>query len=178
MVKIGEISMDLNFHQMEVLKENKTRIMERIKLDSAFLNSICISFEASILDVAGIGGTRLVIQHPIEEDWIIKIAFSSEGIEGNRDELNTYKSAPENRRHRIGETFFISDDGVILEMRRYTPFESEDDLEMYAEEIADILKDLRFIHYRDPPYYHSFGLDGDGNVVVIDFGETEAIEWL
>lgn len=164
--------------QIEKLKETLNTINRKGKVaDINTINSIIICMDT--FEPLGIGGSRLVVSHPTKDDYVLKIALDSCGIEGNVDEYNTYTNAPDKIKKFLGKVGEIYCSGVALEMKYYVPLESEDEFQNYKEEYNNLMKKIRFIHYKDDMYYHAFGIDEETEkFICIDYGETEKIEIL
>lgn len=164
--------MKLNETQQNMVARLREMINTREKPTEIFVGELCKAFDGHVLtSFYGIGGTRIVIAHP-SMDMVLKIAFTEEGIIGNRDEHNAYRNAPRNLRAHLGEVGDILEDGMILEMKYYEPMK-EEEFEDYEEQLEELLEMIDFVHYQDPPYFHSFGVSEEGQLVLIDYGETE-----
>jgi len=174
------IPMQLNDEQSVIIQELNEHIKNgtfRNGLNSDIVLRICTAFKGHpLFSIRGSGGTRLVIDSPFNDDCILKIAFNHEGVMGNNDEFTAYHAMPNTIKRHLAEPRQRLADGIILEMTYYEPLTEEYELDEYMEELSTILQKISFIHYTDPPYYHSFGVDTDGSLIVLDYGETEKIK--
>jgi hypothetical protein len=158
-----------------MLDELKENIEKKEIPDYSFIEFLCVVFGGPFSTLVGIGGTRIVISKP-SNNSVLKFAFNELGIEGNIDESIIYDKTPNSLKEKIGKVNGIFEDGLILEMEYYKPIE-EDDFIDYQNELNEFYNLVEFIHYLDPPYFHSFGTNSIGNLVLIDYGETEKISF-
>lgn len=165
--------MILNENQQNILIKLKEMIELNEKPTSKFVMDVCAAFGGHILtSLRGMGGTRIVISHPTKDDMVLKIAFNKDGIEGNKDEYETYVNAPDDVKAFLGEVGDLLEESILLEMKSYESI-SDEEFEDYSHQLENILSKINFIYYQDSPYFHSFGLNEAGELVLIDYGETE-----
>jgi hypothetical protein len=158
-----------------MLDELKENIEKKEIPDYSFIEFLCVVFGDAFSTLVGLGGTRIVISKP-SNNSVLKFAYNELGIEGNLDEFVIYEEAPTSLKDKLGKVNGIFENGLILEMEYYKPIE-EDDFIFYQNELNKLYNLVEFIYYQDPPYFHSFGTDSDGKLILIDYGETEKISF-
>lgn len=172
--------MNFNESQRQVLNLLDIGIEEgqyRMGLSEGDIQSLCEAFGGDPLwSLHGVGFTRIVITHPEKNGYVLKIAFTLDGVQGNRDEYTDYHAAPDDVKAFLGTPGELLADGKLLEMVYYKAFTEDHELTDYQEELDRILNRIRFVNYQDPPYCHSFGVDVHGAIALIDYGETEKFE--
>ena len=169
--------MEFTDQQTEIITELQQRIQQSEHLTDEFISRFCKVFDGLIFtDLVGVGGTRFVIVHPELKPngsaKVLKVAFNDDGLVGNLDEFRLYTESPEHIKEHLGVCHGVYFDGLILEMDAYQNI-SESDFPDYEDQLNDILEHIHFPHYQDPPYHHSFGLNSDGKLILMDYGETE-----
>lgn len=162
--------------QIAIIDRLKENIERRDQLTESFLTEFCETFDGHVFtNLVGIGGTRFVIVHPdleSHEDRVLKVAFNEDGIAGNRDEYRLYHETPEPMKSRLGCVGELLYDGILLEMSAYELL-TENEFPDFNMQLGEILESIEFPYYDDPPYHHSFGVSGDGTLMLIDYGATE-----
>lgn len=169
--------MEFTGPQQTIVTELQERIQQSEYLTDEFMSRVCTAFNGHIFtDLLGVGGTRFVIVHPeLNADGsakVLKVAFKDAGLVGNIDEHRLYNESPDHVKQHLGVCHGVYFDGLILEMDAYEHI-SENDFPDYEAQLQEILEHIQFPHYQDPPYHHSFGLDDDGKLMMIDYGETK-----
>jgi hypothetical protein len=153
-----------------MLDELKENIEKKEIPDYISIKFLCVVFGGPFSTLVGIGGTRIVISKP-SNNSVLKFAYNELGIEGILDESVIYEEAPTPLKNKLGKVNGVFENGLFLEMEYYKPIE-EDNLIVYQNELYNLVE---FIHYQEPPYFHSFGTNSDGNIALIDYEETEKI---